>query len=91
MRIDGGQETLQNGTVYRRRGDSRKSITRASLTGFKHRCASLACGFAVEHLALSTATAACFYFAFSIANITEPFHKFAFNVSGDNFITIMIE
>ncbi|VAF71638.1 Uncharacterised protein [Enterobacter hormaechei] len=34
------RETLQNGTVYRRRGDSREAITRATFTGFENRYAT---------------------------------------------------
>jgi hypothetical protein len=51
------RETLQNGTVYRRRGDSREAITRATFTRFENRCAAFFSRFAVQHFAF-TATPA---------------------------------
>lgn len=51
------RETLQNGAVYRRRGDSREAITRAMFTRFEDGIPAFFCSNAVEHFTFSTATA----------------------------------
>lgn len=52
------REALQNGTVYRRRGDSREAITGATFTRFENWCAAVFSSFAVQHFTFTAAPTA---------------------------------
>ena len=85
------RETLQNGTVYRRRGDSREAITRATFTRFENRCATFFGRFAIQHFTFTAASAPRKDYLFPSAGFANPFHQLIFNLRGHHFGTVIVE
>lgn len=65
---------LQYRFIGRSRRYRSKSISAAAFADFKHRRATIACGFAVEHLTFTTATAPGAYCSLTVASFTDSRH-----------------